>query len=363
MKILFLGEYNIGGGAKSNLNLAFTVSQFANVGFLGIDTFNIEHSAITFFRANARKSMTLTYVQDFTKALQNFKPDIVHATGMYTGLLSLAIKFLLRRKYKVIITLRHTSTNFRYKQIAKYLIRFLNQADYIHYLTSYQKAIYEPYGLSPKKFMIIPNIVKNPKLKTSDILAIRKKLLHLTVSKYLIVFAGRIVESKQLDIFIKCIHYLRSKNLEVGGVIIGAGDENYISQLNNLVNNLSLNNNIYFSGYLNNPELFVTGSDFGLFPTQSESLPRFIVESFSLGKTMVVSNHPSIANVVRKDFDVLLAIEHTPEAYADQCLKIVTNNALKLHLENGAMDSYKTRFNPQTVTDQYKMLYSKVLID
>jgi glycosyltransferase involved in cell wall biosynthesis len=362
MKILYFAEYNLGGGPKANLNLAVSSSEFAEVAFLGIDHNIPEYKSISFLETKARKSISLRYFLDLWHSLNRFNPDIVHATGMYTGLLTLFARSVRRKKFKAIMTLHHTSAKFRYNFVAKKLVHLLNKVNIVHYLTEYQKNLYMNFGLNPPKFKIIPNISYTRTYSEGEANTLRSKLLADTSAVWLLVYLGRLVESKQLHIFIETIKKINHQGFNAGGVIVGSGDKSYTKGLMDLVAELDIASKIVFIGFSQQPELYIKSCDFCLFPTlHAEALPLFILESFSQNKTMVVSNHPSISGIVSDHFDSLVAEEHTSEIYARKCIEIIEHPQLRKQLEMGAGHTYNRYYKPEKAINEFNKMYLEIM--
>ena len=362
MKILYITEENIGGGAKAILNLALSSSKFAEVAFLGCDRSFPKLKEVIVFNTKAKRTISLRYFWDFWISLNNLKPDIVHANGMYTGLIALLARSLKRRKYKVIMTLHHTSGRFRLDLVAKKLVPFLNKVDAIHYLTEYQREFYLKYGLITHKFNIIPNLTFSHTYAVGDVNTLRTKLLSDTSSEWLIVYAGRLIESKQVHVFIDVIKKINQHNINVGGIIVGAGDKLYTSTLHKISFELEISSKIVFTGFSAQPELYIKACDFCLFPTMhAEALPLFIIESFSQKKTLVVSNHPSVTNIVEDNVDSIVSINHASVAYAEKCIELIYHPQLLRKLETGAWHKYNNSYKEEKVINEFEKMYLEIM--
>ena len=362
MKILYVTEYNVGGGAKAVLDLALSSSGFAEVGFIGIGFDLVRYKEIVSFESKAKRPISLSFLWYYWKALNSFNPDIVHANGMFTGLITLINRYFKKGKFKIIMTLHHTSKKFRFHFFVKRMISFLNRVDVIHYLTEYQRGIYLKFGLNPDKFIVIPNITSNPTYTDGEVSALRTKLLDDTSSESLIVYVGRLVESKQLHVFIDVIKKINQSDVNVGGIIVGKGDQSYTNKLHRISSELDIASKIVFAGFTTKPELYIKASDFCFFPTlHDEALPLFILESFSQQKTIVVSNHQSISNIVENYVDSIVSDKHTTDAYAVKCIELIENPQLLKKLERGARDKYDTFYKPEKVIDEFKKMYLEMI--
>lgn len=361
MKILYFGEYNEGGGAKANLNLAESMYGFADIAFLGIGNYPLSNK-YKVLESKAKRSISIRFFRDFWVSLNTFCPNIVHATGMYTGLIALLIRPFRKNSYKVVMTLHHTSQKFRFNAVAKYLVSILNSADIIHYLTEYQRNKYIGLNLTPKNYKIIPNIIFPATVDIVKTKALRDDLLLKTSSKYLIASVGRLVESKQVHKFIESISKINQKGFNVSGVIVGTGDEAYLNILEGLTKKLKIEDKILFIGFSKTPELYMKACDFCLFPTlHDEALPLIILESFSLSKTMVVSDHPSIRGIITDNVDSLVVLKHEPGAYAQKCIELMENTDLLKKLELGAIHKFNEKYKYDIVIDQFRNMYGELV--
>jgi len=352
----------VGGGAKAVLNLALSSSKFAQVGFLGIGFNNRNYKEIISFESIAKRPISVSYFLNCLKVLNSFNPDIVHANGMFTGLIALIIRYLKRGKFKIIMTLHHTSKKFRFNFVVKRMIPILNRVDMIHYLTEYQRNIYLKFGLNPDKFIVIPNITSNHTYTGSEVNELRTKLLEDTSSESLIIYVGRLIESKQIHVFIDVIKTINRLNINVGGIIVGNGDESYLAKLQRITSESDIASKIVFTGFTNQPELYIKAGDFCLFPTMhDEALPLFVLESFSQGKTIVVSNHRSISAIVENYSDSIVSEKHTSDEYAAKCIELIENHQLRKKLESGAEHKYETLYNPENVINKFEKTYLELI--
>jgi L-malate glycosyltransferase len=361
MKILFSAEENLGGGAISTYNLAVASISFAKVGFFGIRFYFNENIELEYFDSKTDNPLRLRYLSNYWKAIKKFNPDVVHSAGMYTGMIAIMLRIISKRNYKIVMSLRHTYTKFRLGFISEKLIKHLNKVDIVHFLTDYQRTLYSNYGLNSQRYRIIPNLIIPKAYLKTDIDSLRRKLLIDTSSEWLIVIVGRLVESKQIDVFIKAVKLINDSGHNVGGVIVGDGDKNYIRKLKNLTEETQLVDKLSFVGFTPEPESYIKACDFCMFPTAGEALPRFIIESFSQKRTLVLSNHPSISNLITNNDDSIVVSSHKPEKYAEKCIQLIKNPALLKKLERGAYVRYRKFYDIDCIIGEYKNMYSELI--
>lgn len=116
-----------------------------------------------------------------------------------------------------------------------------------------------------------------------------------------IVYVGRLIKSKNVDMLINAFNALKSKTFKL--IIIGDGPER--QNLKDLRNNLRLEHNIEFKGYLPNSEVLDNLKASKVFCSLSlhEGMPNVVIEALYSGVNLVLSSIPSHHEIV-------------PEAYA-----------------------------------------------
>lgn len=356
MKILYVTElikHGGGGKATENLVLAMSKIQGFHVALFCIGEPFQTDSHIDLFCNKAKNPMTVRYVFGLIKAIRSYRPEIIHAMGMYTGILSILAVKMFNTKSKVFVTLHHTSEEFRYNNIAKKIIPLLNYADLLFYLTEYQRLIYMKYGLKPYKYYILPNIVNKKINDKEKVAALRNKLCEQTKSSFLLNYVGRLEESKQVDVFIKVIKKLTDRGRSVGGVIVGTGDVEYEIKMKEIAKSLNIEDHVVFIGFVNNPELYIEATDVGLFPTLMEALPNYIIESFSIGRILVVSNIPQLQGLVRNGINSLVVPHHNVDEYVTLTERIIEHGDEKAFMEREAKHFYEKEFSPEVVLNKY----------
>ena len=372
MKILYMVEprLTIGGGIRATFNLCNSIAKHnksVELAVFGVYTgagLPDLNSAVKLFTTDICKSFSFRYIVGFNKVIKKVRPDIIHVMGLYTLLLAVFVRLFSSHKYKIIVTV-HRVTNkmrmlFLLKKICKYLSK---QSDYATFLTDYQRKHYDSIvKFSPKKCCIIPNVIPEKKIPAEESTQLRESLLQQTSSETLAVYIGRIIESKQIEMFIQTIRKLRDRKVDIGGVIVGGGEEDYVSDLKERVKTENLSERVIFSGYVKNPDVYLACSDVVLFPTQhGEALPNMIIESFFQNKPLVVSSIPQLGSIVSDNVNSLVVNTHDPDCYADAVESILSDDELRKKISIGASESYQKRFSPDAVTNMYMEVYDKVM--
>lgn len=365
MRILYILERAVYGGEKATWNLANVVCK--NGLEVGVYCSGATHNpysneGIELFDAYSRSPQSLKFIFRLLNTIIKFKPDIIHATGMYTGVISIILRFISQHNFKIVMVIHHTHQKFRHHNISTILINYLRYIDVIVFLTEYQRVHFSKFGLKPKKYLILPNVNVIAKPDKTEVINLRKELLKNLDSNFLICYVGRLIEAKQINIFLETVALIRSKGKHCSGVIVGKADNpEYMNYLTNLSDSLGISKWISFEGFSNNPESYYAATDLFLLPSQQETFPVSLMEAYAIGKPVVVSNIPQLKSIVKDGENGLIAEIHTPECYASKVLKIMEDNILRRKIEENNLQTYELLYNPEKVAKEYIILYNSII--
>lgn len=363
MKIVYIVEprTTIGGGVRAAINLANMLVEKYDIeisifGVYNTSTLPYTHPKINIIESSTLKPFSISFLNQLRKFIKNNPPDIIHVLGLYTALISTLIK----GNSKLVCTVHRLTMSVRHLGIVKLINPYISRkCDLVTFLTDYQRSHYiEKLNFNPRNNVVIPNVIVNKSVSKKQVTNFRLKL-----SKYkdeiTVSYIGRIVKSKNLETFIETINELR-KSLNVFGVIVGGGDNEYIDSLKTYSTKLGVNNHICFYGYTSTPEVAVKLSDIILFPTKREALPNLIVESFSLSKLVVTSDIPELRSIISDNFNGVLVKGYNAMDYKSKIIDLIKNNDLKLTIESNAYETYLKTYNPDVVSEKYFHEYKQL---
>ncbi len=168
--------------------------------------------------------------------------------------------------------------------------------------------------------------------------------------KYIINVA-RFAFQKRHDILIKA--YAKA-NIEHKLVLIGTtdkpADEDNLSNIKNLINELGLENQVIFSGFISNPYSWMKNADLFVLSSDLEGLANVLVESLIVN-TMVVSTDCPFgpSEVLTGDLSSFLSPVRDVEALSSNILRAINN---PVHIT----EDYIAKFNAKTIAKQYLSL-------
>ncbi|MEN4005916.1 MAG: glycosyltransferase family 4 protein [Methanobacteriaceae archaeon] len=110
--------------------------------------------------------------------------------------------------------------------------------------------------------------------------------------KFDVIYAGRLIKDKNVDLLIKTIGILKEKKPDIKCLIIGEGPEK--KEMINLTANLEIQKNVIFKGFLkNHTDLFkyMKSSRVFVLPSKREGFGMVVIEANACGLPVVVVNH------------------------------------------------------------------------
>ena len=161
------------------------------------------------------------------------------------------------------------------------------------------KRIYNKYKNQPLigiSQSVINNITKNLKIpiKKSKVIyaphdfKLIKELADKSIDeKNFIIAVGGLQPRKRYDILINAFNLIKNK-IPYNLLIIGEGPEK--NKLNNLIKTLNLEKRIKLIGFKENPYPYIKNAKLLVLSSESEGLPRVVVEALILNTPVVVTN-------------------------------------------------------------------------
>jgi len=235
--------------------------------------------------------------------------DIIHinATVPFVSDISL---FIAKMKGKKIIYHIHFDGNAE-GRLGKILSSIYNKtvarlccllADKIVVATkSYAQTSYILHGISKlvdHKIEVIPYGVDADVFRPNMNADIVRKRHGIKDKEPVILFVGRLVPYKSIDLLIRAL-----KNINAKLIIVGNGELK--DELKELSANLGVQNKIIFAGYVSDAELplYYNAADIFVLPSQKrgEAFGVVSLEAMSCGMPVITSNIPGVKDVVPKN--------------------------------------------------------------
>ncbi|NLZ73186.1 MAG: glycosyltransferase family 4 protein [Bacteroidales bacterium] len=219
--------------------------------------------------------------------------------------------------------------NYFFKNLERSI---LNRSDIIIANSLYtEKAIYADEKLSVKepKVFVIPNgpsmKIINP-LQRDEEFAIREKL-NLGDCP-IILFVGRLVPRKGLHFLIQAMKNLNESGIRAKLIAVGDGSDRY--NCINLVNELNLNDQVIFTGYIDENLLkkLYSLSNIVAIPSINEPFGIVALDAMLAGKPIVAFDSGALPEILEDNVNGMLVEPEDPIAFSEALSKYLSDPEL-----------------------------------
>ncbi|MDW8034381.1 MAG: glycosyltransferase family 4 protein [Nitrososphaerota archaeon] len=143
-----------------------------------------------------------------------------------------------------------------------------------------------------------------------------------------IIFAGRLIKEKNVDVLIESVKLIKKKNMEVKCIIIGDGPER--KRLEELVEKLELKRNIFFKGFLKDHDEVVSymkASKVFVLPSTREGFGIAALEANACGLPVITVKHDMNAacDLIEGGVNGFIC-KLSPREISEAIMKAINNN-------------------------------------
>jgi glycosyltransferase involved in cell wall biosynthesis len=182
--------------------------------------------------------------------------------------------------------------------------------------------------------------------------------------KTLLVFTGRLVYTKGVDILLKALRNVMNSTTNIHLLIVGEGYPKSISaeeELRKYVEDHDLCQYVTFTGNVNNVYEYLQASDIFAFPSRWEGLPTSLLEAMSCCLPVVATNVGGIPDAVEGGVDGFVFPVNDYNELARKILMIKNDVDLAERIGRNAREKVKKMFSIEVVAKSYSELYRKIL--
>lgn len=258
--------------------------------------------------------------------IKKYRPDIIICHG------NRAINFAcgsIRPNNTKIIGVSH---NYSFKKLKK--------CDFIITLSQALRENLIKNNISQDKLFNLPNMVRVEKPYTP--VSFRDPIT--------IGALGRFVKKKGFAYLIESIKLLKESGCNIKLVIGGDGQEQ--KQLSQLVNNLGLNKEVSFAGWIDDKDAFFNQIDIFCLPSVSEPFGIILLEAIERSKPVVATNSGGPSEIIRHKQDGFIANTNSVEDLAKYLHILINNEKLANKMSQSAYNRLKTNYNINIVAKQ-----------
>lgn len=244
--------------------------------------------------------------------------------------------------------------------LMQYIMKVFNDADYVWTVSNGAAQTLREYGFE-KEITVIRNGTDMcmPQLPPELLLDQVNAKYNLTDKPNVMLFVGRIVETKNLSMLLDALAIVKAKGFEFTFIVVGDGTAK--DHLVKQAHKLKLNDNVIFTGAITDREFlkaFYLRSDLFLFPSSFDTASLVPIEAaaFSL-PTLLIEDSPT-SEIIVKDVNGFSAPDDK-EAWASEIVRVLSDKQKlsEVSTECGA-HVYRSWSN---VVDEVEAQYRKIL--
>jgi glycosyltransferase involved in cell wall biosynthesis len=234
--------------------------------------------------------------------------DLVHIHALFSYTTLPAALFAARRGVPYIVrplgTLGRLGMHQRrpwLKHISFYLIErhILGGAAAIHFTSEQERSEAAELGVDERTIVLPMGIDLQPFAHLPAAGWIRERAPHLA-GRTIVLFLSRLDPKKGLDILLRAFADLRSRQPNIGLVLAGTGEPQFVAGLRREATRLGIEGDIFWAGFLGGAEKLaaLASADLFVLPSYSENFGVSVVEALAGGLPVVISDSVGIHNEV-----------------------------------------------------------------
>ena len=306
--------------------------------------------------------------------------DIVHIHEHRQTLAILASYFARKNNIPYIVQAHGSVLPFFQKEGLKNLFdkvfgfKILHNASCVFALTEVEKEQYLKMGVDEDKIEIVPLGINLEEYENLPAYGKFRSKFNIDENDKLILFVGRIHEIKGLGLLIDAFNDLINQDSEENSLegnseenghsiklaLVGP-DDGYLTELEDKIEEYSLEENVIITGPLYNEEKQEALVDCDLFvmPSKYESFTTSGLEAMACSKPLVLTKNNHIHDWV--DGNVGLACEDNKDSLKESIEKILFDEELSLIFARNGQKLIKEKYNWDIINNQILEIYNRYL--
>ena len=337
---------------------------------VGTSVVNVNASELLLFKTSRLSGLWTGYSRNIGSNLRELvsEHDIVHIHELWHFLHYAAFKAAIELDKPFCITTHGalspwaiTHKRIR-KQIYMRLVQrsILEKAFYIHTITPDEGNHIRQLGISTPTFTI-PNGIypESINVNLQDPIMIRRyPELH---GKQIILFLGRIHPIKGLDLLADALGILIKKHPNIYTIIAGPNEDNYQTNIENILKENGAADNVIFTGMLTGSDKLsaLASASILVVPSHSEVMSIAALEGMASSLPIIITEECQFPEV--SDCKAGIVIKRTSQDLVAAILKLITNPSEASAMGQNGYELVQKKFTWETLSEKYIEMYSNIL--
>jgi glycosyltransferase involved in cell wall biosynthesis len=213
-------------------------------------------------------------------------------------------------------------------------------------------------SVPPDKIEVIPNGIDLERFNVEVEEGFRERFV--APDEKLILFVGRLVWEKGVDVLIDSAPYVLSRFPQAKFIVVGRGD---IEGYRERARNLGVESKFFFTGFLNDETVakLYKCADICVYPSRYEPFGIVALEAMAVGIPPVTSNAKGFSETVRNGETGIITQAGDPLSLAQGILLLLENSELKKMMGEKARRLALREFRWEKSAEKTIALYKKVV--
>jgi glycosyltransferase involved in cell wall biosynthesis len=229
------------------------------------------------------------------------------------------------------------------------------------------KAICDEYlscAVDPKKIVKIPNGIDTSKFQPVD--QNEKKNLRQKLklpSNLIFSYSGKLNKGKGLELLLRVWKSIILKRHDAHLLLVGSGDHQFLScehELKSYVKENQMQNNVTFTGFVENVQDYLKASDFFVFPSENEALGLSLLEALSCELPVITTKTGGILDIIDNEKNGLLVNVGDEDGLFKRIEEIISDSEKAKALGKKGRETVMKKFGINYVIDKHFKLFSSL---
>jgi glycosyltransferase involved in cell wall biosynthesis len=292
------------------------------------------------------------------------KPDVIHVNSSKISGIG-AVAGRIAGVKNIIFTVHGWAFNENRSAISKSVIKFLYLlmlwlSHNVISVSNTAAAQVQSWPFTKKKLSVIHNGIRTPNFldrSTARKLLAERAGTHIDEGTVVIGGIGEYHYIKGQTYGIQAMEKIvREKpDLDIKYIIIGNGEIE--QQLRDEISTRKLEDKVFLTGYLQDGATYVTGLDYYLFPSLSESLGYAAIEAGFAKLPVIASNVGGIPEIIENEKEGILIPSQSPEAIVAALYRYMENPELRDRFANALYEKVLREFSLEIMIKKTVTIY------
>lgn len=300
---------------------------------------------------------------DIGRILKKINPDIIYCHSSKAGVYGRVAALFFNIKSKCIYNPHGWSFDMKVSNLKKWIFILIEQllsflTDNIVAISNHEKEVALKYSIiNRNKISVIENGI--------DLDFINQTVEGNIISQIgwdkndtIIGMVGRISEQKSPETFVKIAENIIQKIESSKFILVGDGEQRDI--IENMIREKGLVNRFHITGWIENPEAYISIFDVALLTSKWEGFGLVIPEYMCLKIPVIASKVGGIADIIKNNETGYLVECQNIDEFAEAILELTTNKEKRKNIIDAAYDETITRFDFRRVVSQHTNLFKRL---